>query len=266
MLGRHQPPRTPVVSLLGLRFNALTEDGLVAAIFDAIAAHSGGRVLTVNLDILRQIERSEDVRDLATGAEFVVADGVPLVWASRLQGTPLPQTIPGSSLIYSLTAGAAARGASIFLLGGYPMRVPEVAAQRLRDRFPQLRVAGALSPPVGFEDDPAELRRIRDALGECRPDIVFVGLGFPKQERLIALLRPHLPSAWFLGVGIALSLAAGQQRRAPRSVQRLGLEWLYRLAHEPRRLSRRYLLEGLPFGARVFVRVLADRSKHLRSA
>jgi N-acetylglucosaminyldiphosphoundecaprenol N-acetyl-beta-D-mannosaminyltransferase len=248
----------PVVELAGVRFDALTEQQAVAAILHAVEAGRGGWVLTPNLAILRAIARSAGVRSLVAGADLVLADGVPVLWASRLQGTPLPQTVPGSSLVFSLAAGAAQRGASIFLLGGNP-GVAEVAARRLRDRCPGLAVAGTLSPPFGFEHDPAELRRIREALAAARPDIVFVGLGFPKQERLIAELRETLPRAWFLGVGIALSFAAGDLARAPVLLRRLGLEWLYRLAQEPRRLYRRYLVEGLPFALRLFAGVLARR-------
>lgn len=261
-MGRHRvkQSRKPVVDLLGLQFNALTETEVVGTILDAVAAGRGGWVLTPNLDILRQIDGSEETRRLVHGADLVVADGVPVLWASRLQATPLPQTVPGSSLIYSLSAGAAQRGASIFLLGGNE-GVPEVAAQRLRERFPSLRVAGTLSPPFGFEHEPAELQRVRKALKASAPDIVFVGLGFPKQEQLIALLRADFASTWFLGVGIALTFAAGHLPRAPLTVQRLGLEWLYRLIHEPRRLYRRYLLQGPPFAARLFGRLLAQRAR-----
>ncbi len=247
-----------MVLLNGLNFHPLTEDEVVATILGAVAAGHGGWVLTPNLGIMQQIDRSVTTRQLVRGADLILADGAPVVWASRLQGTPLPQTVPGSSLIYSLAAGAAKRGVSVFLLGGNP-GVPEVAAERLRERYPDLTVVGAFSPPFGFEDEPGELRRIREALDLTRPDIVFVGLGFPKQERLIALLRPHLPATWFLGVGIALSFAAGDLDRAPVVFQRLGLEWLYRLAQEPRRLYRRYLIEGLPFAGRLFGRALADR-------
>lgn len=253
------------MQLLGVDFDALTEDEVTATILEAVAAGRGGWVLTPNLHILQQIDRSEETRELVRDADLVLADGVPVVWASRLQGTPLPETVPGSSLIYSLSAAAARRGASIFLLGGNP-GVAEVAAQRLSEVCPGLSVAGTLSPPFGFEDEPEQLLRIRGALQAARPDIVFVGLGFPKQERLIAMLRPHLPTTWFLGVGIALSFAAGTVRRAPVAVRRLGLEWLYRVIQEPGRLYRRYLVQGLPFAARLFARVLVDRvRRHARA-
>lgn len=249
--------------LNGLGFHALTEDQVLATIIDALAVGRGGWLLTPNLDILRQIDGSEDIRRLVRGADLVVADGVPVLWASRIQGTPLPETVSGSSLIYSLCDRAARHAVSVFLLGGNP-GVPERAAGRLRERYPGLIVAGTLSPPLGFEDQPEELNRIREALEAAQPDVVFVGLGFPKQERLIERVRPQLPSTWFLGVGIALSFAAGDLRRAPVAFQRAGLEWLYRLAQEPGRLYRRYLVAGVPFAARLLWRALAQRARQRR--
>jgi N-acetylglucosaminyldiphosphoundecaprenol N-acetyl-beta-D-mannosaminyltransferase len=101
--------------------------------------------------------------------------------------------------------------------------------------------------------------RIRRTLSAARPDLVLVGLGFPKQERVIRVLRDELPHAWFAGVGISLSFLAGDQPRAPLILQRLGLEWIHRLLHEPRRLFRRYVIQGIPFGARLLSWALARR-------
>jgi N-acetylglucosaminyldiphosphoundecaprenol N-acetyl-beta-D-mannosaminyltransferase len=108
-------------------------------------------------------------------------------------------------------------------------------------------VAGTLCPPVGFDKDPDSLEHITTTLAEAAPDIVFVALGFPKQERLIAELRPRMPGTWFMPCGISFSMVAGEFPRAPRLVQSLGLEWLHRLAQEPQRLYRRYIVQGIPF-------------------
>jgi N-acetylglucosaminyldiphosphoundecaprenol N-acetyl-beta-D-mannosaminyltransferase len=183
-------------------------------------------------------------------ADLVLADGMPHVWASRVRGTALPERVAGSDLIWSLTGEAARRARSVFLLGGEPGAC-EKAAERLREEFPELRIAGTLCPPHGFERDPHWKRRIVRSLQAARPDIVYVGLGFPKQERLISKLRWEFPDAWFLGVGISISFVAGDVRRAPAWMQRTGLEWVHRLAQEPRRLVRRYLVDGIPFLARL---------------
>jgi N-acetylglucosaminyldiphosphoundecaprenol N-acetyl-beta-D-mannosaminyltransferase len=116
------------------------------------------------------------------------------------------------------------------------------------------------TPAFGFERDPSAVPAIRAELQAARPDIVYVALGFPKQERLIRAVRDVLPQAWFVGVGISFSFLAGDMPRAPDWMQRAGLEWAHRLAMEPRRLARRYLVDGLPFAARLGLHALAVRA------
>src|SRR3954447_3794386 len=183
---------------------------------------------------------------------------MPLVWASRLSGTPLPERVAGSELIWSLTAEAALRDRSVFLLGGAPGTC-ERAQQRLRACYPGARFAGNSCPPFGFEYDAEEIETIRETLRGASPDIVFVGLGFPKQERLIAYLRSEFPKMWFLGVGYSFSFVAGVTPRAPRWMIGLGLEWLHRLTKDPRRLASRYLVHGIPFAARLLTNSLLSR-------
>jgi N-acetylglucosaminyldiphosphoundecaprenol N-acetyl-beta-D-mannosaminyltransferase len=158
--------------------------------------------------------------------------------------------VAGSDLIWTIAERAARFGRSIFLLGGAPAVAP-LAAARLRERFPGLRIAGHHCPPFGFLQDESQLSRLRSAVLGAAPDIVFVGLPSPTAELVIARLQPLLPSAWFLGLGVSLSFVSGDVRRAPLWTQRAGLEWLWRLSQEPLRLCRRYLLEGLPFAFRL---------------
>jgi N-acetylglucosaminyldiphosphoundecaprenol N-acetyl-beta-D-mannosaminyltransferase len=188
--------------------------------------------------------------ELVGSADLVVADGMPLIWASRLQGTPLPERVAGSTLCLSLarTLGAAKR--SLFLLGGNE-GIAEAASEELKRRFPGLIIAGTHYPPFGFEKDAAQMESIQAKLQSAQPDVVYVALGSPKQEELIQRLRADLPAAWWLGVGISLSFITGEVRRAPKWMQKLGLEWTHRLAQEPMRLGRRYLIDGLPFAARL---------------
>ncbi len=214
--------------------------------------------MTPNVDILRRIARTPEFRKLCQGATLYLADGMPIVWASRLQGTPLPERVAGSTLVNSLSQSAAQKGFSVFLLGGDP-GTAEKSAQVLKDRSPDLKIAGTYCPPLGFEKNPEEIKRIQQILSTTKPDIVFVALGSPKQENLIAEMRSLLPKAWWLGVGISFSFLAGRVKRAPLWMQKVGLEWLHRLFQEPRRLAKRYLLEDIPFAILLLVSAFARR-------
>jgi N-acetylglucosaminyldiphosphoundecaprenol N-acetyl-beta-D-mannosaminyltransferase len=225
---------------------AQAADHIVAS----IAAGQGGWVLTPNLDILRRIVRDRDFAGLIEPTTLRLADGMPLVWASRLRRTPLPERVAGSDLIWALCERAAKANQSVFLLGGNP-GAADAAAAILTARSPGLKVAGTACPPPGFERDNGAVESIGERLQAERPDIVLVALGSPKQERLISVLRHRLPGAWFLGVGITFSFVSGEVRRAPRWMRRVGLEWIHRLAQEPRRLAKRYLVHGIPFALRL---------------
>ena len=238
------PGRTARVA--GVDFDALSEQQVVARIVGDSDDGRGGWVVTPNVDICRQLRHDPAARALVSGASLVVADGMPLIWASRLRGDPLPERVAGASLIFTLSAAAAASGKSVYLLGGEP-GVPARAAAKLARRYRGLLVAGVDAPPFGFDRQPGEIEAIAAKLAQAKPDIVFVGLGFPKQEHLIAALAPALPAAWFIGCGAAIPFAAGTLPRAPRWMQPLGLEWIHRLISEPRRLLRRYLVNDVPF-------------------
>ncbi|MEV0201972.1 WecB/TagA/CpsF family glycosyltransferase [Nonomuraea sp. NPDC050691] len=240
---------------------ALTEAAVAEHVSRAWTAGRGGAIVTANVDIVRAATRDPALAELVEGAELVVADGMPVVWAGRLAGAAIPERVTGASLVHSLSARAARDGRSVYLLGGDP-GVPEAAAEALAARSPGLRIAGAHSPPYGFDADPGARREVIERVVAARPALVLVGLGFPKQERLIRDLRPGLPAAWFLGCGAGIPMAAGQFSRAPRALQRAGGEWLHRLALEPRRLARRYLREDAPFAVALLAGALLSRFRH----
>src|SRR5439155_14359837 len=256
----------PTVRLHGVRLHAITEQQCIDHILDELDAGRGGVVVTPNLDHIRRCTRDMLFGAMVAEADLVVPDGMPLIWASKLQGTPLPQRVAGSDLISSLSAAAATRGRSVFLLGGAP-GTADAAARVLTAANPNIKIAGTHCPPVGFEYSDIELKKIVFALMKAKPDIIFVALGSPKQEYLIQRfrLRAHelLPNAWWLGVGISFSFLCGEVKRAPKWVQNIGLEWLHRLAQDPRRLFHRYVVVGLPFGAnmlsRSFLRGLGNK-------
>jgi N-acetylglucosaminyldiphosphoundecaprenol N-acetyl-beta-D-mannosaminyltransferase len=219
-------------------------------IVDAAETKQGHWTITANLDHLRRYRKEPLAKELVDDADLVVADGMPLIWASRLVGGALPERVTGSNMIWSISEAACARRQSVFLLGGDP-GVAERAAGILLRRYDGLDVTDTLCPPPGFESDINELERIQRRIVDASPEIIFVALGFPKQDLLIRRLRQVLPTASYVGVGISLSYMTGEVPRAPRWTHALGLEWLYRLAREPRRLARRYLVKGLPFAIRL---------------
>jgi N-acetylglucosaminyldiphosphoundecaprenol N-acetyl-beta-D-mannosaminyltransferase len=237
----------------------VTATEAVQAIVDAAEAGRGHWTITANLDHLRRYHRDPIQKGLIDEADLVVADGMPLIWASRLAGEPLPERVSGSSMVWSICEAASTRRQPVFLLGGDPC-VAERAAEVFRERYPGLEIAGTSCPPVGFENDEQELDRIQRQVVEAAPRIVFVALGFPKQDLLIRILRSSLPHASFLGVGISLSYATGDLSRPPGWICQIGLEWAYRLAQEPTRiLARRYIVNGMPFALRLMVSAARHR-------
>lgn len=224
----------------------LTVDGAVDHVVDALDRSEGGLVVTPNVDILRLLERPVNA-DISGKASLLVCDGAPLLLAARLRGEHLPARVTGTELVHGLAAAAATSGRSVAVVGGDPGVAAE-AGHRLAQEYPGLEVRGAVCPPWGFEREPETLAALVEEVTATRADLVFVGLGFPKQERLAMALATTMPKAWFVGCGATVEFVAGARKRAPRIVQRVGMEWAFRLAQEPRRLGRRYLADALYLG------------------
>jgi N-acetylglucosaminyldiphosphoundecaprenol N-acetyl-beta-D-mannosaminyltransferase len=248
----------PTVTLKGQPIHAISEMGAVEYILSELQVGRGGWCITPNLDHLRRVTRDRKLKALYSHAALIVADGMPLIWASRIQGTPLPERVAGSSLISTLSAAAGKQGRSIYLLGG-AKGTAEQAAEVLKRQYPGLGIAGIYYPEFGFESDETQVQKLIAHLTAANPDIVYVALGSPKQEWLIGQLRGYLPRAWWLGIGISFSFLSGHVKRAPEWMQRAGLEWVHRLCQEPRRLARRYLLHGVPFAASLFASAVKAR-------
>jgi N-acetylglucosaminyldiphosphoundecaprenol N-acetyl-beta-D-mannosaminyltransferase len=253
------------VTVAGLEVDGLTEQQVVARVIDSLDRGQGGWIFTLNVDICRAVKRDPALAALTSGASISVPDGMPLVWAARLCGEPLAERVTGSSLIFSLSEAASLRSKSVYMLGG-ASGVPEKAGDAMATRYPGLAVAGCDSPPVGFDTTAEGIDAVRRKVTAAEPDIVFVGMGFPKQEKLIRALLPSLPKTWFVACGAAIPMAAGTLRRAPQWVQRAGLEWLFRLLSEPQRLFTRYVVHDLPFATSLLVGALGRRAKMRRRA
>ncbi|MEL7238522.1 MAG: WecB/TagA/CpsF family glycosyltransferase, partial [Planctomycetota bacterium] len=261
---RRQKPVTlslPTVRLGGVALHAVSEQTAIETILSELECGRGGTVVTPNLDHLKRCGNDVTFRALVEESDLVVADGMPLVWASKFQGTPLPERVAGSNLIGTLSEAAAAAGRRIFLLGGDPGQA-EGAAEVLRERYPDLDIGGTYCPPYGFEYDTKEMAKMVEVLTQSKPDIIFVALGSPKQEKLINQIKRTLPDAWWLGVGISFSFLTGHVRRAPQWMQATGLEWVHRLGQEPKRLFKRYVVHGIPFFTRLMGSALWYRARN----
>lgn len=201
-------------------------------------------VVTPNVDHLIRLEKDEAFREIYDRADLVLADGQPLIWISKLYGTPIKEKISGSDLFPKLCERAAQTGLRMYFLGAAE-GVAALAAQKLAARYPGLRVTGTYSPPYGFEKDEEEIRHIIRMIHQAGADILIVGLGAPKQEKFIAAHLSELNVPVSLGLGASLDFEAGNLRRAPAWMSRCGLEWFYRLIKEPRRLFKRYLVDDM---------------------
>ena len=229
-----------------MKIHVVSESQAVEYLMDCSAEQIGGWVVTPNLDILRRYKRSVSFRNLVATSTLNVADGMPLVWASRVKGHPLPGRVNGTDLMIDVCEAASLKGKSVFFLGGNAGSA-EKTAEAMRKDYPELTIAGCHCPEFGFENSVEEIAEIAKILTAADPDFVFVGLGSPKQDVLINMLRLQLPKVWWLGVGVSFSFIAGELPRAPEWAKKSGFEWLYRLFAEPRRLFKRYLVTGVPF-------------------
>ncbi|MFQ5590090.1 MAG: WecB/TagA/CpsF family glycosyltransferase [Phycisphaerae bacterium] len=238
--------RPEPVDLLGMPVHPVGFEQAVRLLLDLARGDRPAYVVTANVDHLVRFSRCAQVRDLYTQADLVLADGMPLVWASRLLNVPLPERVSGSDLFPRLCAEAAEHCLSVFLLGGAPGTAKQ-AVNAMTRRHPKLRVVGTYCPDYGFEHDAVESARVIDVIREAEPDILFVGLGSPKQERWILANRDACGARLNIGVGISFSFVCGAVTRAPRWMRSSGLEWLHRLVQEPGRLWKRYLVQDLSF-------------------
>jgi N-acetylglucosaminyldiphosphoundecaprenol N-acetyl-beta-D-mannosaminyltransferase len=229
------------VRFLNAEYDPLTLKQTVDAMFQQIEAGQRGWLCTVNVAILMMMRSDPRLQYFVDRATFVVADGQPIVWASSWAGQPLPERVTGVDLVEAICARAATAGKRIFLLGATSDIVSKLA-MRLQDRNPNLHVEFA---DGYFKTDLAAERA--DQVRAARTDILFVGMGVPRQELFIEEQWTRLGVGMAIGVGGSFDVLAGLRKRAPIWVQRLGMEWLFRLIQEPRRLLMRYVVTNSQF-------------------
>ncbi|MGA2537306.1 MAG: WecB/TagA/CpsF family glycosyltransferase [Terracidiphilus sp.] len=243
------------ISVLGLPLDSLTATGAVEAIEDLI--HSGGthQIATANLDFWMNSLSDRHLHRIIAGCSLVLPDGMPLVWVSKLLGCPLAERVTGVDLVPRLAELSVRKGYGIFLLGGKG-DVAERARKLLEEKFPGVRIVGTFAPTeeeMAQLDHSEILRRIHVA----KPDILLVALGNPKQEKWIWLHRKRLGVPVAMGVGGSFEMLVGDMRRAPRWIQKCGLEWAMRFVQEPARLGPRYLRDFIALGRKLPTTLLA---------
>jgi len=217
-------------------------DGTLARCEELIAAGRPAQHVAINAAKLVAMQRDPELREIVAACDLVSADGQAVVWASRLLGDPLPARVAGIDLMHELLGLSERKGYRVFVLGA-KKDVLEQAVANAREMYPGLQLAGARD---GYFDDD-EAATVADEIRAAAPDILFVAMPSPKKEYWLARYGKLIGVPFVMGVGGAVDVLAGQTRRAPRWLQRVGLEWLYRLLQEPRRMVGRYLIGNLRF-------------------
>jgi N-acetylglucosaminyldiphosphoundecaprenol N-acetyl-beta-D-mannosaminyltransferase len=242
-------PKCPRANILGVGVSAIDMGEAIRTIEEWIATGKRHYVCVRDVHGVMRSQRDETLRHIHNRAGLVTPDGMPLVWLARAQGHRRVDRVYGPDLMLACCNVSMSKGYRHFFYGGAE-GVPELLAERLCQRFPRLRIAGCWSPPFR-ELSPAEQDSMVNRINEAQPDIVWVGLGTPKQERWMYEYRAKLTAPVLIGVGAAFDFHAGLKKQAPRWMQRSGLEWSFRLLTEPRRLARRYLTNNPLFVIRV---------------
>lgn len=241
----HQPPVSHLQSLtiLGVPVHAVTTAETLHIVRHFMQQPHLHQICTTNPEFVMTAQKDPVFARILQEADLCIADGIGLVWASRWLGRPLPERVPGSELVYHLAQLAAAEGWRLFLLGAAP-GVAETAASVFQTRYPTLVIAGTYAG----SPDPAQSQAIVQRINDSRADLLFVAYGAPRQDKWIARNRQALKTVRVaIGVGGALDFVSGRAVRAPRWLQKLGLEWLHRLMREPWRWRRMLALPQFAF-------------------
>lgn len=244
------------IDISGCQINNLTFYEATNQIEKFIVCKEKHYVVTPNVDHIIKLQYDKEFKEIYKNASLVVADGMPLVWASRFLGMPLKERVNGTDLFLKLCEIASVKGYKLFFLGGRPQAVL-IASEKLKILHSNLQIVGTYSPPFDFEKNKRENDKIVKMIKEAKPDILFVGLGAPKQEKWIYKHKEAYEVPVSVGIGVSFEFVAGMVKRAPMWMQKAGLEWFWRLMMEPGRLWKRYLIDDMKF----FGLVLAQKIK-----
>lgn len=228
--------------MVGCPVDALTMAQTVERVEEAIARRETTQHVAINAAKVVRYQHDDALRTAVDGCELATADGQAVVWAARLLGRPLPERVAGIDLMDALLGVARDRGYGVFLLGA-KADVLARAEAAIRERHPGVRIVGRHHGYFGPDEEP----RVVDEIAAARPDLLFVALETPTKELFLARNRERLAVPFVMGVGGSFDVLAGERRRAPRWMRSAGLEWLYRLSQDPRRLTRRYVVGNSAF-------------------
>lgn len=222
----------------------LTMEEALIAMDKLVQERRNSYVVTPNVDHIVRLEKDKEFQEVYKQADLILTDGKPLIWISKYYKTPIVEKTSGSDLFLPLCKLAADKGYKMFFLGA-ASGVAAKAAENLKQKFENLEISGVYSPPFGFEEDDHEISKILDVIHKAKPDILIVGLGAPKQEKFIYEYRNKLNVPLSLGLGASIDFEAGSEKRAPKWMQKNGLEWLYRMSQDPKRMFKRYIVDDL---------------------
>jgi N-acetylglucosaminyldiphosphoundecaprenol N-acetyl-beta-D-mannosaminyltransferase len=236
-------------NVLGVGVSVLDQERARKFLFEAARAGRRGYVAVTGVHGVSEAQTDPTLRHILNRALLNTPDGMPMVWMGKLQGHPSIQRVYGPDLMLNLCEHSCAEGLTHFFYGGVP-GIAEELQRQLQVRFPGVKIVATYTPPFRRLND-KEIGDLQQLVRGTRPDFFWVGLSTPKQERFMAQYMSILPEAKiFIGVGAAFDLLTGRIRQAPRWMQRSGLEWLFRLSQEPKRLARRYLVNNPLFVVR----------------
>lgn len=244
-----QPPEIPRFNVLGVSVSAMNLRVAVEAIFQAARARCKGYICVTGVHGITEAQNDDGFRRILNASFLNTTDGMPLVWLGRHFVDRHVERVYGPDLMLEMFSASQSAPFRHFLYGGAPGVAEELKA-KLEGRFPGVQIAGTYTPPFRPLDAAEELE-LAERVRAAKPDLMWVGLSTPKQERFMAEYLPKLDVTLMAGVGAAFDFHSGRVRQAPRWIQRSGFEWLYRMCCEPRRLGRRYLVNNPLFLARL---------------
>lgn len=229
---------------MSIDLDNLTMEEAICEMDQLIQQNEASYVVTPNVDHMVRLETDEELKKSYEQANLVLTDGKPLIWISKLYKHPIKEKISGSDVLPEVCALAEQRGYTMYFLGAAE-GVADRAAKNLIKKYPKLKIVGTYSPEYGFEKDKKKVKEVVALVREARPDILIMALGTPKQEKFIYQNRKELNVPLSLGLGASLDFEAGNVKRAPKWMSEAGLEWLYRIFQEPRRMFKRYFIDAV---------------------